>query len=191
MSAPAAFVTTSGGREPAMALIDQKSEIDPAHFRRVMSRFVTGVTVITAESNGETRGMTANAFMSGSLNPPLCVISVAKRARMHSHLTAAGKFAVNILANGQENYAAHYAGRPIDGFEVAFELVGGIPTLKHASAFMTADTVASHDCGDHTIFIGHIHYMSADNRPPLVFHSGHYAAIAYVGDISASLPEFW
>ena len=174
-----------------MNLIDPIGEIDPAHFRRVMGRFTSGVTVITAEVDGDIRGMTANAFMSGSLNPPLCVVSIAKRARTHAHLLAAGKFAVNILANGQDNYANHYAGRPVPGLEVAFDHVGGIPTLKDASAFMTADTIATHECGDHTIFIGHIHYMSADNRPPLVYHAGHYAAIAYVGDISASLPEFW
>ncbi len=170
---------------------EPKHEIDPAHFRRVMSRFATGVTVITAEAGGETRGMTANAFMSGSLDPPLCIISVAKRARMHAHLLAAGKFGVNILAIGQENFAAHYAGKPIAGFSVAFDSIGGIPTLPHASAFMTAETTATHDCGDHTIFIGHIRYMATDNRPPLVYHAAHYATISYSGDISAPLPEFW
>ena len=174
-----------------MNAIEPHGEIDPAHFRRVMGRFASGVTVITAEVDGEIRGMTANAFMSGSLSPPLCIISVANRARTHAHLLAAGKFAVNILANGQDKYATHYAGRPVPGLEVAFEHVGGIPILKDASAFMTAGIVATHECGDHTIFIGHIHYMSADNRPPLVYHSGHYAAIAYVGDVSPSLPEFW
>jgi flavin reductase (DIM6/NTAB) family NADH-FMN oxidoreductase RutF len=170
---------------------DVKHEFDPAHFRRVMGRFATGVTVITAETEGGVRGMTANAFMSGSLDPPLCIISVAKRARMHQHLSNAGKFAVNILAAGQESYAAHYAGRPVEGLVVAFESIGGIPTLKDASALITAETVAAHECGDNTIFIGHIRNMSADNRPPLVYHSGHYGALSYLGGIAASLPEFW
>ena len=83
-----------------------------------MGRFATGVTVITATVAGDTRGMTANAFMSGSLDPPLCVISVTKRAHMHGHLIAAGRFAVNILASGQEDYATHFAGRPIPGLRV-------------------------------------------------------------------------
>ena len=60
------------------------AEIDPAHFRRVMSRFASGVTVITAGEPGQVRGMTATAFMSGSLEPPLCVVSIAKRAHMHA-----------------------------------------------------------------------------------------------------------
>jgi flavin reductase (DIM6/NTAB) family NADH-FMN oxidoreductase RutF len=78
-----------------------------------MGRFATGVTVIIAEANGETRGMTANAFMSGSLDPPLCVVSVARRAHMHNHLLAAKVFSVNVLAAGQEAYAGHFAGRPL------------------------------------------------------------------------------
>jgi flavin reductase (DIM6/NTAB) family NADH-FMN oxidoreductase RutF len=174
-----------------MSALEPIGEIDPAHFRRVMGRFASGVTVITAEANGTVRGMTANAFMSGSLTPPLCIISVAKRARMHPHLVAAGKFAVNILANGQDNLAAHFAGSPNPMLEVTYEHVGGIPTLKETSAYMTADTTATYECGDHTIFIGHIHYMSADTRPPLVYHSGHYAALAYLRDVSPGLPEFW
>ncbi len=58
----------------------------------------TGVTVITTEQNGEARGMTASAFMSGSLHPPLCVISIAKTARMHELLLDTGKFGVSMLS---------------------------------------------------------------------------------------------
>jgi len=76
--------------------------IDPTLFRRAMSSFATGITVITTEVRGEIRGMTANAFMSGSLEPPLCIVSVGKRARMHGMLIAAGNFGVSILAQGQE-----------------------------------------------------------------------------------------
>ena len=72
-------------------------------FRRVMASFVTGVTVITTQVHGEIRGMTANAFMSGSLEPPLCVVSVGKKARMHAFLLESGHFGVNILARGQEH----------------------------------------------------------------------------------------
>ena len=57
--------------------------IDPRLFRRTMGGFATGVTVITVDVNGTTHGMTANAFMSGSLHPPLCVVSIAKRAHTH------------------------------------------------------------------------------------------------------------
>ena len=55
---------------------DERSPVDAKLFRRVMGSFATVVTVIAAEVEGSVRGMTANAFMSGSLSPPLCLISV-------------------------------------------------------------------------------------------------------------------
>jgi len=167
------------------------TEIDPAHFRRVMGRFATGVTVITATVAEETRGMTANAFISGSLDPPLCVVSVTKRAHMHPHLTKAGRFAVNILASGQEHYATHYSGRPIAGLRVNFHAVGGVAILADASAWMTAETVATHDCGDHTLFVGHIRRMEADERPPLLYHAGRYGALVPTHEVPQPVPEFW
>ncbi|MBV9702458.1 MAG: flavin reductase family protein, partial [Methylobacteriaceae bacterium] len=66
--------------------------IDLALFRKVMGSFPTGVTVITTQAGGAPRGMTANAFMSGSLDPPLCVVCVAKRAHMHGYLLQTGRF---------------------------------------------------------------------------------------------------
>ena len=84
---------------------EQHAPVDLALFRRVMGRFATGVTVITAEAEGGVRGMTANAFMSGSLTPPLCVISVAKQARLHGALTAAGHFGVSIWRKGRRRSA--------------------------------------------------------------------------------------
>jgi flavin reductase (DIM6/NTAB) family NADH-FMN oxidoreductase RutF len=155
-----------------------------------MGCFATGVTVILAEADGETRGMTANAFMSGSLDPPLCVVSVAKRAHMHAHLAAAERFSVNVLAAGQENLATHFAGRRILD-EPELDRRGGAPTLPGAVARIVAEFVASHDCGDHTIFVGHIGLMEADDRPPLLYHRSRFAALVLLNEPGPQLPEFW
>jgi flavin reductase (DIM6/NTAB) family NADH-FMN oxidoreductase RutF len=153
---------------------DAEPVIDAPLFRRVMGRFTTGVTVITARAEGVTRGMTANAFMSGSLQPPLCVVSIAKRAHMHEHLRMAGRFGVSILARDQEHLSAHFAGRPIPGLNVDFVEIGDIPTVPDATAWMTAVVTESHDCGDHTIFIGHLQAMGDRGHAALVFEGGHY-----------------
>lgn len=174
-----------------MNLVEPLNLIDPLHFRRVMGRFATGVTVITAEVGGETRGMTANAFMSGSLEPPLCVTSVAKRAHMHAHILEAGRFAVNILTVGQEDMASHFAGRPVPGLKFEFVPLGGIPTLAGACALITAEIVAAHDCGDHTLVIGGIRFMTADDRPPLLYHAGRYASLVPTREVETPVPEFW
>jgi flavin reductase (DIM6/NTAB) family NADH-FMN oxidoreductase RutF len=168
------------------------SHIDPVRFRQVMGRFASGVTVITAEANGEIRGMTANAFMSGSLDPPLCVVSVAKRAHMHAAIAAAGRFAVNMLASGQSDVSTHFAGRPVPGFQPRFCHREGVPVLEDVCVRIVADLHASHDCGDHTLFVGRILHLEADERPPLVVHSRRYASLMYVGD-DRDVPsvEFW
>ena len=174
-----------------MNVVEPRHAIEPAHFRHVMGRFASGVTVIAADADGDIRGMTANAFMSGSLDPPLCVVSIAKRAHMHGHLTAAGRFSVNILAAGQEDLASHFAGKPIPGLRVTFRDVGGIPAVPGASALITAELAANHDCGDHTIFVGHILTMVADERPPLLYHASHFAALVPLREDAPALPEFW
>jgi flavin reductase (DIM6/NTAB) family NADH-FMN oxidoreductase RutF len=174
-----------------MDVKDLPQRIDTHHFRRVMGRFATGVTVITATAKGETRGMTASAFMSASLDPPLCVVSVAKRARMHELLLSAGSFGVDILAAGQEAVATHFAGKPDPVLDVPFAIVDGVPVLADACARILAETAASHDCGDHTLFVGHIRFMAADHRPPLVYHAGRFGAFAPAEDEEAIWLEFW
>ena|SRR5687767_3093564 len=167
-------------------------EIDPRLFRRVMSRFPTGVTVITAHDGDDVRGMTANAFMSGSLEPPLCVVSVAKRARMHALLREATHLGVNILAEDQEKLSMHFSGTPVPDFVPRFDRMGPAPLLADACARMATEVVAQHDCGDHTIFIGHILYLDANDRLPLVYHAGRYSTLVHRrGDHHVPVPEFW
>ena len=169
-----------------------RPEIDAKLFRRAMSRFPSGVTVITAEHAGEVRGMTANAFMSGSLDPPLCVVSIAKRAHMHEVMRTASHFGVNILAENQLEISEHFAGKPNMGLAVEFERFGPAPLLANACARIVAETVARHDCGDHTIFIGHILRLDADDRPPLLYHAGRYRSLGAVRlDHDVGTPEFW
>ena len=172
--------------------VHQRARPDAALFRRVMGRFSSGVTVITAEADGELRGMTANAFMSGSLEPPLCVISVAVTAHMHGHLMAAGGFGVSILAQGQEPLSAHFAGRSRDYLEAEFERLGGVPLLQGASAAIAAETQGVHPCGDHTLFVGRITHMRDYAREPLVYQGGRYGAFTPSPELAdAPTIEFW
>jgi flavin reductase (DIM6/NTAB) family NADH-FMN oxidoreductase RutF len=110
---------------------------------------------------------------------------------MHDHLMSAGRFAVNILASGQEDIARHFGGSPIEGLEPRIVSVGGIPTLSDACAMLTAHCAAMHDCGDHTLFIGHIQFVAADDRLPLVYHAGRYASLVAMRDVGAPILEFW
>jgi len=157
---------------------EEAPPIDSALFRRVMGRFPSGVTVITAEAGGEVRGMTASAVISGSLDPPLIIAAVAKRAAMHAHLLSARRFAVNMLCAGQHVIANHFAGRGRSAYAPDFAYVAGVPTLDGVSTVITAETAATYECGDHTLFVGQILTMSADDSPPLLYHAGKYGALA-------------
>jgi len=158
-----------------------------------MGTFATGVTVITTQTRGEVRGMTANAFMSGSLDPPLCVISVGLKARMHAHLVEAGHFGVNILARGQEALIGHFAGRPLENLDLSYEYAGRTPVFAHALATIAADIVEQYPCGDHSIFVGRIFALRhADGASPIVLHVGQLAALVQA-QLQSPIPilDFW
>lgn len=166
--------------------------IDPALFRKVMGAFATGVTIITSEADGEVHGMTANAFMSGSLEPPLCIVSIARKARMHDFLLHAGHFGVSMLGAEQADMSNHFAGRPMADLQVRFHHAGRTPLVEGAIAAIAADTSATHDCGDHTLFIGRIHHMACAEGAPLVVHHGKYARVAHMESRGAAPTlEFW
>jgi flavin reductase len=174
-----------------MNAADARGEIDQALFRKVMGSFATGVTVILADAGGEVRGMTANAFLSASLEPPLCVVSVRNDAQMHAHLTAARAFSVNILSSAQEQLARHFAGRPPASALPPLQRQAGIPILADAAARLAADIETTHPCGDHTLFVGRIRWMNANDRPPLLYHEGRFGALLPQRADDAPLLEFW
>ena len=162
-------------------------------FRHVMGRFATGVTVVTTRLGDETFGMTANAFMAGSLEPMLCVVSINCAAQMHARLHAAGHFGVSFLSQQQQHWAAHFAGKRVEHVVPDFELRGRTPILQRAVAAVTADVVDTASCGDHTLFIGSIASLTlGDATRPLLFHGGRYARLDWrVSVDNVEPPEFW
>jgi len=151
--------------------------IPPALFRKVMSRFATGVTVVTTDVGGEVFGMTANAFMAGSLTPPLCIVSIARGAKMHARLTESGKFGVSFLSEHQAPEAQHFAGRAFAPVEPVFGRLGDVSVLAGSVGVVAADILSTAPCGDHTIFVGHITHLAVEDHAPLLFYGGRYAAL--------------
>lgn len=161
-------------------------------FRSVMGRFASGITVITTELDGEVFGMTANAFMAGSLDPPLCVVSIARTARMHERLAASQRFGVSLLSEQQLGVSDHFAGRMPPGVHPAFAHIKGIPVLEHSIAAIAADVSATADCGDHSLFIGRIVGMEATEGMPLLYYRGQYTSLPRAARATPiEAPEFW
>ncbi|MEU1606210.1 flavin reductase family protein [Micromonospora matsumotoense] len=136
--------------------------VDPAALRRAFAAFATGVTVVTV--GGRTpHGMTANAFTSVSLDPPLLLVCVDREAVMHRHLVAAGSFAVSVLAADQEHVARHFADRRRPLGAAQFDVVDwrpgrltGAPLITGALASFECALWRDYEGGDHTIFVGRL-----------------------------------
>src|SRR2546425_2462216 len=108
-----------------------EGSVDSRAFRNALGRFATGVTVVTTAVADGVHGMTANAFTSVSLDPPLVLISVGKQARMHAHILQTTRFGVSVLSQDQVAGAWNFAGRPQEGLQPVFQWRGGVPALAN------------------------------------------------------------
>ncbi|MCM8745248.1 flavin reductase family protein [Thermomicrobium sp. CFH 73360] len=166
-------------RQPSSDQLTEESapDIDPRHFRRTLGRFATGVTVVTVARPEGPHGMTANAFLSVSLDPPLVLVSVDRRARMHAYLGETSRYGVSILARDQEIAARHFAGKPQPGFDPVFRWVAGVPLLEGAVAQLVCDVWERVAAGDHTLVLGRVRWLDYWDREPLVFFGGDFRCL--------------
>lgn len=153
--------------------------MDDRQFRNAMGKFATGVTVIATEVEGEgVHGMTANAFMSVSLDPKLVVISIGEKAKILDKIKQSKLFTVNILAADQQELSMIFAGQIKENKEVVFERLDGKPVLSGSVVQIACEVSAEHVEGDHTLFIGKVTDIKIEDVEPLVFYSGRYRSLA-------------
>lgn len=163
-------------------------------FRKAMGQFATGVTIITvdleaehgvqSEAHGEVHGMTANAFASVSLDPPLVLVCVDHSTRTHAHLHARKRFGINVLCEDQRAISEYYA-RPERDHEHAETEAGarfdrtkhGTPVLHGALAYLECRLHSAHVAGDHTIFIAEVEDVVVREGEPLLFFRGKYRKV--------------
>lgn len=155
----------------------QHTKIDPREFRNTMGRFATGVTIITTEHNGSIHGMTANAFLSVSLEPPLVLISVDNRAKLHGLVAASGRYGVSFLAADQEAFSNHFAGRSQEGLTIPFVERHGLPVIEGAVGHIITRVIETVPAGDHTLYVGQVEYLAWRDDEPLLFYAGKYGHI--------------
>jgi flavin reductase (DIM6/NTAB) family NADH-FMN oxidoreductase RutF len=150
-------------------------------FRRALSRFASGVTVVTTKcENSKLHGITVSAFSSLSLDPPLILICIDKKASVHNHLKEGAHFAVNILAEDQEIISRRFASREEDRFDKTSYSEGrtGVPLIEGALAAIECRVVNAYPGGDHTIFVGEVISTSVSEGKPLAYFRGGYARLS-------------
>ena len=155
------------------------SSKDNNGLRECLSRFATGVAVVTCRGSAGPCGITANSFSSVSLEPPLVLWNIAKVSNSLQAFLDAEHFAINVLGAGQQELASHFAQsdhtifRGIDFQNSAKD----VPLLVDPVACFECRTHQVHDCGDHYIIIGEVEEFRSDDREPLLFYNGQYAAL--------------
>jgi len=159
-------------------LVDS-GDVTPARLRAALGRFASGVTIVSTVLDDEVHGMTANAFTSVSLDPPLVLVSIAESAKMDDWIRASGRFAVSILHRDQERLSLHFAGAPLrEPPAPAFTWRYELPFVDGALAHLACSVSDSHPAGDHVLHIGNVDGLWFQHGgEPLVFHTGMFRAL--------------
>jgi flavin reductase (DIM6/NTAB) family NADH-FMN oxidoreductase RutF len=155
--------------------------IDPDAFRSVLGRFASGITVVTTR-DGDDRdvGMTVSAFCSVSLKPPLVQVCVDRASSLYAVLATSTRYGVSILAADQEALSRRFATaestRRFDG--IGYQRgESGVILLDDALAHLECRVVATHEAGDHTMFVGEVESARARSARPLLYYRGGYAQL--------------
>src|SRR5215211_2690538 len=169
--------------EPRALEIPSELGDDPRiALRRTLGMFATGVTIITTRQGEQVHGMTANAFMSVSLEPPLVLISVDRRTKMCGLLHEGRTYGVSVLCETQSELSDRFAGRPsAAALEPRFEMIHDTPLVEGALAHFVANVNRSYWGGDHSLFLGRVEYARySEGGTPLLFHGGRYERLGNV-----------
>ena len=154
--------------------------IDPRALRIAFGRFATGVAVVTTLApDGAPVGLTVNSFNSVSLDPPLVLWGLMQRSALLPVFLESPRFAVNVLAAGQQALSDRFASRAEDRFAgVGWEPGGGgMPLLHDALARFECAVEHVFEAGDHLMFLGRVERFEHRDGDPLLFFSSRYAAL--------------
>jgi flavin reductase (DIM6/NTAB) family NADH-FMN oxidoreductase RutF len=176
--------------------------IDPLFFRQVMSRFATGITVVTTRSHEGLAGVTVNSFCSVSLDPPLVLVCLDLTSHTLVYFRTSGSFVVNILTDQQEFLSRCFATSSHERYEhfchAVYHLAAtGSPVIDGALAFIDARIVAEYPGGDHIILIGQVeamgvgdHVVFTDNADEQRSNLNEQSGSAAVDDYAAPLTYY-
>jgi len=162
---------------------ERPAATDPAHFRKVLGRFPTGVTVVTAMDGDRPTGLAIGSFTSVSLDPPLVAFLPTKTSSSYAAVEAAGAFCVNVMAEDQMALTGVFASKAEDkftGVDWQPAPATGSPQLAGVLAWMDCKVHAIYDGGDHWIVVGAVQEMDVEDRDagPLLFYTGAYGTFA-------------
>jgi 3-hydroxy-9,10-secoandrosta-1,3,5(10)-triene-9,17-dione monooxygenase reductase component len=160
-------------------VLERPGAFSTREFRDVMSRYVTGVTVVTGWDDGMPVGMTANSFTSVSAEPPMVAFCPAVSSETWPKIAPSGRFLVNVLSQGQDALARTFAARGTDRFAgVHWSPAGSGPALKDAVVVLHCEIAQLVPAGDHLIVVAVVSAIGPlTSGAPLVFFGGGFARL--------------
>ena len=166
---------------------DATGQFDPAVFREVISNFMSGVVVVTARHEDAIQGMTVSAISSLSLEPPMLVICLNRKARTQELVHLAGAFAVNILGEEQGHLADRFASKLDDRFAGVSHHPGltGAPVLDGVVGVVECRVDEAVTGGSHRVFLGLVVHAEAGEGSPLAYYRGKFGRFELAQDADA------
>ncbi|MGJ9414241.1 flavin reductase family protein [Aeromicrobium sp. CF4.19] len=173
-----------------------RDPIDDAAFRLALGRFASGVTVVTTVQYGVDHAMTASAFTSVSLDPPLVLVCSHRTSRFHEAVLDTGHWGVSILSESGRKASAWFAnrGRPLedqlDGI-AHHRGTSGVALLDESLAWLECRTTDAHVAGDHTILVGEVTAAAVPEAEdaPLLYYRSHYGTIVRSSESEKTIYE--
>lgn len=148
------------------------------NLRACLSRFPSGVTVVSYQSVDGPRGITVNAFTSVSLDPPVILVALARRSRSHD-LMARLPFTVNVLRTRQEDIARYCASSPDDYSWLPWTIGASPPRLEGALAHLICHPWRTIRAGDHTLYLGRVETLDYEDGDALGFFCSRFVPVPW------------
>lgn len=154
--------------------------MNPSTYRQVMSRWPTGVSVITGRTSDRSpRGLVIGSFTSVSLEPPLVAFFVKRESASWQDLRAQSRFGVNVLSTEQAHLVGQFSqGDVRQRFEglalLPLTEIEQPPRLAGCAAWIDAEITQELELGDHLMVVGQVRDMAGGDasQAPMVFAHG-------------------
>ena len=157
-----------------------QATIEQHHFRRVCSKYATGITILTVlDSGGAPHGMTVNSFTSVSLSPPLILVCIDRQTSILSHFRRGARFGVNVLHEEQKELSTWFARSGHDRFSGMAWTPGetGAPVLPGVLATIECEVTQIVEAGDHSVVIGAALHANWREGQPLIYFNSSYQSL--------------
>jgi flavin reductase (DIM6/NTAB) family NADH-FMN oxidoreductase RutF len=157
-----------------------RETIEPKHFRRVCSKYATGITIVTVlDALGAPHGLTVNSFTSVSLSPPLVLFCLDRQTTILKHFRMETRFAINVLHEGQKDISICFARSGQDRFQSVAWRPGetGAPVLPEVLATLECGVIQMVEAGDHVVVIAEALHSTWREGEPLIYFNSSYQAL--------------